>query len=56
MYQSIENIKEAFDLNKRLSGEYLQDYERVYELTKLNRNLEQKIDQTSNIKAKEKLA
>ena len=55
-YKTLENMQNALSLNKRLSEEYVGDYERVYELTKLNRDLEKKMDETSNIKAKEKLA
>jgi len=40
------------DLNKKSREMYLQDYERIYELTKLNRDLERKMDETSNLKAK----
>lgn len=55
-YASIEDMQTAMDRNKKISERYLADYEKVYELTKLNRDLEKKMDETTNLKAKQKLA
>lgn len=55
-YDSIADMQTAMDQNKKRSERYLADYEKVYELTKLNRDLEKKMDETTNLKAKEKLA
>jgi hypothetical protein len=49
-------MQEAFDQNKTIADRYLQDTEKIYELTKMNRDLEKKMDETTNLKAKEKLA
>ena len=56
VYGNIEGMQTAFDQNKQIAERYLQDTEKIYELTKLNRDLEKKMDETSNVKAKEKLA
>lgn len=55
-YDSISQMQEAFDQNKTIADRYLQDTEKIYELTKMNRDLEKKMDETTNLKAKEKLA
>ena len=55
-YGSFESMQEAFDRNSEINDRYLEDYERVYELSKLSRDLEKKMDETSNIKAKKELA
>ncbi len=55
VYGSIENMQTAFEQNKQISERYLQDTEKIYELTKLNRDITKKMDETQNIKAKEKL-
>lgn len=55
-YGSISAMQEEFDRNSTISERYLDDYERMYELNKLNRDLSQKMDETSNIKAKKELA
>ena len=55
-YGSIEAMQEEFDKNSEINDRYLEDYERVYELTKLTRDLNKKMDETTNIKAKKELA
>ena len=54
-YGTIEEMQATFDRNSEVSDRYLEGYEKMYELNKLNRDLESQIDNTSNIKAKEKL-
>ena len=54
-YGSFEAMQETFDRNSEVDDRYLESYEKMYELNKLNRNLENEIDNTSNIQAKEKL-
>lgn len=56
VYGSVENMQDAFEKNREISERYVGDYEKVYELTKLNRDLEKRMDETSNLKAKQKLA
>jgi hypothetical protein len=48
-------MQETFDRNSEVDDRYLESYEKMYELNKLNRDLENEIDNTSNIQAKEKL-
>ena len=55
-YGSIENMQQDFDRNAEINDRYLEDYERIYELSKMTRDLDKKIDETSNIKAKKELA
>lgn len=54
-YKTIENMIESMDFMKQKSERYLKDYERVYELTKLNRKIEASLDNTSDLKAKREL-
>ena len=53
---SIENMQKAFERQKKLSDLYLQDFERAYELSKLNRDISKAIDDTDNLRAKRQLA
>lgn len=52
---SMSDLQDAFDRKSDLSSQYLTDYEKIYQLTKLNRDLENSIDSTSNTKAKAEL-
>lgn len=52
---SISDLQDAFDRKSDISSQYLADYEKIYQLTKLNRDLENSIDSTSNTKAKAEL-
>lgn len=55
MMGSISELQEAFDMKSDLSSQYLQDYEKIYQINKLNRELENSIDSTNNVKAKQEL-
>lgn len=55
VYGSFEAMQETFDRNSEVDDRYLEGYEKLYELNKLSRDLENEIDNTSNIQAKEKL-
>ena len=37
---SMSDLQEAFDRKSDISSQYLADYEKIYQLTKLNRDLE----------------
>lgn len=52
---SMSDLQDAFDRKSDISSQYLADYEKIYQLTKLNRDLENSIDSTSNTKAKAEL-
>jgi hypothetical protein len=45
----------SYDRYKTLTSDYLKDYQKIYELSKLNRNIENSINNTDNIRAKERL-
>ena len=52
---SMSDLQDAFDRRSDISSQYLADYEKIYQLTKLNRDLENSIDSTNNTKAKAEL-
>lgn len=56
LYNSMSELQEAFDRQKNVSDRYLEDYEKIYQLSKLNRDILESIDDTDNIKAKQELA
>lgn len=53
---SIEGLQEQMDLQQKIAERYVPEYERVYQLSKLTRDITKSIDETSNIKAKRELA
>ena len=53
---SLENMSRNFQQQSELSEQYLADYEKVYELNKLSRNLQNSIDSTKSIAGKQALA
>lgn len=52
---SMAELQEAFDRKSDLSSQYLEDYEKIYQISKLNREIENSIDSTDNVKAKREL-
>lgn len=55
-FNTIEQMREAFDRQQEVSKRFLADYEKTYEISKLNRNIAKSIDNTKNIKAQKQLA
>lgn len=55
LYGSMDDLKDAFDKQKELNDIYVDDYKKIYELTKLSRDLSKSIDDTDSIKAKNAL-
>lgn len=53
---NIQQLQDMFNLKNDTNDIYLEDFEKIYELNKLNRDITNSIDETSNIKAKEELA
>lgn len=53
---SLEQLEEMFDRQNTIADRYLPDYEKIYELNKLNRDITNSIDDTDNIRAKQELA
>lgn len=54
-FGSLDKLQEAFDRQKELDDLYIDDYKKVYELTKLTRDIGKSIDETDNLKAKQAL-
>lgn len=52
---SMSELQEAFDRGTDLSDQYLDDYEKIYQFSKLNRDIQESIDSTDSIKAKKEL-
>lgn len=52
---NLANLQDMYDKQKTLDDLYLDDYERIYELNKLNRDVTNAIDNTDNIAGKERL-
>lgn len=55
IYSSIDTMIEAFDRQKELNERYLQDYQKLYHINKLNRDINNSIDSTDNVKAQAQL-
>ena len=55
MYTSLEQLSNAFNREKELQELYVRDYQRIHDLNKLMRDLDQAIIDTDNITGKEKL-
>lgn len=53
--QSFEKMSEVYNQQSQLSGQYLADYKKVYELNKLSRDIQNSIDDSNNIKSKQML-
>lgn len=54
-FGNLSYLQEAYDQQITLSEQYLEDYEKTYELSKLMRNLTNSINDTKNIKGKQQL-
>lgn len=55
IYGSFDRMSEVFDQQSELNTQYIADYKKVYELSKLTRNIENQIDNTDNVAAKQSL-
>ena len=52
---SFDNMQTKYDQQKTINERYLADYEKIYNLSKLTRDIENSIDDTDSIRAKSKL-
>ena len=52
LYGTLDELQEAFDRAQDLNSQYVEDYEQIYELTKLTRDINKYIDDTDNLEAK----
>lgn len=54
-FGSFDALQEAFNQQNEVMDRYVQDYTKIYELTKLTRDIMNSIDETDNVKAKRAL-
>ena len=54
-FGSLEALQAAFDQQTEITERYVDDYKKIYELSKLNRDIINSIDETDNVKAKRAL-
>lgn len=54
-YGSFAALEASFEQQKALADRYLDDYQKIYELSKLNRDIVNSIDDNDSIRAKERL-
>ena len=55
LFGSLDYLQSAFDRADQVGTEYLQDFEKLYELNKLNRDIQKEIDDSNNIRDKQAL-
>ena len=55
IYGSFEKMQEAYDQQKEISQRYVSNYQKIYELSKLNRDLNKSITETDSVKGKQAL-
>ena len=55
MANSFDDLQSHYDQYSDITKRYLEDYQEIYELSKLNREVEKQISNLDSIKAKEKL-
>ena len=55
VYGNLEALQDTYDRQSEINERYLEDYEKIYELSKLNRDIGNSIDNTDNIRAKQEL-
>lgn len=54
-YGSFANLADSLERDQKIEELYAPGYEKMYQLSKLTRDLQKEIDETDNIKAKQKL-
>lgn len=55
LFGSLDYLQSAFDRANQIGDEYLKDFEKLYELNKLNRDIQKEIDDSNNIRDKQAL-
>ena len=55
LFGTIDQLSAAFDRQNGLNDQYVDDYEKYYELNKMNRDLQSAIDETDNVNIKKAL-
>jgi hypothetical protein len=56
IYGTLEEMQTAFDRQKQIGELYFQNYKKVYEVSKLNRQISKDIAKTDNVKAQRELS
>ena len=54
-FGTLEQFSDAYEKQQELADQYLDDYQQIYELSKLNRDIANSIDDTKSIAGKQKL-
>ena len=55
IYGSFDRMSEVFSQQSELNTQYVADYKKIYELSKLTRNIQNQIDNTDSVAAKQTL-
>lgn len=55
IYESFDRMSEVFGQQSELNAQYVADYKKIYELSKLTRNIQNQIDNTDSVAAKQTL-
>ena len=55
IYNDIEDMREGWDRMQEVADRYLETYEKTYEISKLNRKIQDSIDKTDNIASQKEL-
>lgn len=55
VYDSIEDMREGWDRMQEVADRYLETYEKTYEISKLNRKIQDNIDKTDSIASQKEL-
>lgn len=55
-FGTLKQMAEVFEQKSTLNKQYLTDYKKIYELSKLTRQIESKVNNTSSVRAKSMLA
>ena len=54
-YGSLDKMQQAFEQQQKIGDRYVSNYQKIYELSKLNRNITKSIDETDSIRGKQEL-
>lgn len=55
IYDNIEDMRDSWDRMQEVADRYLETYEKTYEISKLNRKIQDSIDKTDNIASQKEL-
>ena len=54
-YKTLDHLQDAFEKQKKLNDLYVDDYQKIHDLSKLGRDIQKSLDATDNVKAMEYL-